>query len=163
MHPKWNKMTLTSWSCFLGCFTNIFCYTWGYRSCLEQQPWPADHTGSSAHPRASHQTTPTPHHLFSESTEAVVLKKLSWTGLAKLSWLRYSWIMFGLASAGYESTMAGVPIRLTHSWFHRELHIKYLGLASLAELSGVSWLNFLTKTPASEEIFMKCRSCSSYF
>jgi hypothetical protein len=26
IHPKWNKMTLTSWSCFLGCFTNVFLY-----------------------------------------------------------------------------------------------------------------------------------------
>ncbi len=33
--------------------------------------------------------------------EAGVLKKLSLAGLAKLSRLRYSWLRFGLASAGY--------------------------------------------------------------
>ncbi len=33
--------------------------------------------------------------------EEGVLKKLSLTGLAKLSQLRYSWLRFGLASAGY--------------------------------------------------------------
>ncbi len=33
--------------------------------------------------------------------EAGVLKKLSLAGLAMLSQLRYSWLRFGLASAGY--------------------------------------------------------------
>ncbi len=46
--------------------------------------------------------------------EVGVLKKLSLAGFAKLSQLRYSWLRFGLASAGYLGRfgLAGVHSRL---------------------------------------------------
>ncbi len=38
---------------------------------------------------------------IAQDPKAGVLKKLSLAGLAKLNRLRYSWLKFGLASAGY--------------------------------------------------------------
>ncbi len=56
------------------------------------------------------------------------LKKLSLASLAKLSQLIYSWLRFGMASAGYCGL--GVHDRLVYT--------------------AVSWHNFLTKTHASD-------------
>ncbi len=44
--------------------------------------------------------------LLNALRRAGVLKKLSLAGLAQLSQLRYSWLKFGLASAGYRGLAA---------------------------------------------------------
>ncbi len=44
-----------------------------------------------------------------QKPEARVLKKLSLAGFAKLRWLRYSWLRFGLASADYREIRSQSP------------------------------------------------------
>ncbi len=67
--------------------------------------------------------------------EAGVLKKLSLAGLAKLSPLRYSWLRFGLVSAGYcglgESTI-GWCTQPANSQLIPLSMVKYLRLVRLA-------------------------------
>jgi hypothetical protein len=85
--------------------------------------------------------------------EAGVLKKLSLAELAKLSRPRYKWLRFGLASAGYRGLRGhDRPVYTTqqaNSQLIPQSSMKFLGLARLAYLSGVSWLYFPTKTSAS--------------
>ncbi len=80
-----------------------------------------------------------------------ILKKLSLAGLAKLSRLRCSWIRFGLASADFrELRVHNRPVyTAANSQLIPQSSMKHLRLARLAQLSGVSCLNFLTKTSAS--------------
>jgi hypothetical protein len=84
-------------------------------------------------------------------TEAGLLKKLSSTGLPQISQLRYCWLRFGLASAGYRGF--GVQDRPVYTAGLLTADSTELdeipGVSLLRLLSGVSWLNFLTKTPAS--------------
>ncbi len=67
--------------------------------------------------------------------------------------------MFGLASAGYrELRVHDRPVYCTqpaNSQLIPQSMMKCLGLACLAYLSGVSWLNYLTKTPAPQALL--CR------
>ncbi len=70
------------------------------------------------------------YYVYSRSTEAGVLKKLSLAGLAKLRRLRYSRLRFGLASAGYLGL--GVHDRPANSQLIPQNSMKYLGLARLA-------------------------------
>ncbi len=77
-----------------------------------------------------------------------------WGGSFKeieLSRLRYSWLRFGLASASYIGLgLHDRPVYCTqpaNSQLIPQSMMKYLGLARLAYLSGVSWLIFWLKLP----------------
>jgi hypothetical protein len=65
--------------------------------------WP-DEATEEAKPRNPRINLKFVRRLRSAFRRRVFLKKLSFAGLAKLSWLRYSWLRFGLASAGYTWT-----------------------------------------------------------
>ncbi len=82
--------------------------------------------------------------------EAGIVKKLSRSlaGLAKQSRLRYSWLRFGLPQPAIMDSESKRCTQPANSQLIPQCMMKYLGLVRLAQLSGLSWLNFLTKTPA---------------
>ncbi len=69
-----------------------------------------------------------------EEPKTGVLKKLSLAGLVKLSRLRYSWLRFGMASAGYRGLeVHNRPVYIANS--------QLIPQSSMNEIPGVSLLS----------------------
>ncbi len=97
---KPQRVSPTSFSCLLSADAepSRVCPSWP--SWKPSSPWSTDpDSAGSTPPRPGRERCPP--HGESLQSEAGVLKKLSFAGLAKPSRLRYSWQGFGLASASY--------------------------------------------------------------